>query len=219
MYENRSPLGAPLCLGMTRVHHILLVLEPTGHAADEDLERYSQGGIAEEECARLEEHLLVCESCRGRLEEHDRFAGSMALAGEQWRAEHPPKETKSRRLPPLLFAFASIVLLTLGALWLTRKSGQELPPVAVALSATRGVTGAAQAPAGRPLELKPDLTGLASFPNYDLQVVDSAGAQIARGKAAPDGTTQIPALRPGTYFVRIYSPERELLREYALQLQ
>jgi len=201
---------------MTLTHHILVVVEPGSHAQDEELERYSLGGIAEEECARLEEHLLICQACRDRLEEHDLIAGSMTVAAERWRAEHPVEQKKTWRFPTLLFAFASVALVALGALWLARQSGKSLPPVAVALNATRGIAGQAQAAAGRALDLKPDLTGLTLYPQYDLQVVDSVGNEVARGKASADALTRIPALRPGTYFVRIYSPGGELLREYAL---
>jgi hypothetical protein len=195
-----------------------MVVEPGGHAQDDELERYSMRDIADDECARLEEHLLICEACRERLEEHDLIASAIAAEGERWRAEQAPPE-KTWRFPWLIFAFASLALFVAGALWLSRHSRPALPPVAVALSATRGVAGEAQAAAGRPLDLKPDLTGLAPLPRYDLQVVDSTGAEIAHGETAPEGVTRISPLKPGTYFVRIYSPSGELLREYALEIK
>jgi hypothetical protein len=106
-----------------------------------------------------------------------------------------------------------------GALWLGRSGFHRTPPAfAVTLNATRGVTMGAQAPARRPLDLKPDFTGLAAFPHYDLRVVDRIGSQVAQVEATPGAASHIPGLPPGAYFVRIYSPAGELLREYALVL-
>jgi hypothetical protein len=119
------------------------------------------------------------------------------------------------RLIPVMAAL--VCLATAAALWLGLSSFQRTPPAfAVALSTTRGLAAGASAPARRPLDLKPDLTGLAVFPNYDLRVVDRVGAQMAHAKTTPVLATRIPGLQPGAYFVRVYSPAGELLREYAL---
>lgn len=45
-------------------------MEPD-HISDEWLEQYSVGAIEEPPLARVEEHLLICESCRKRLTEFD----------------------------------------------------------------------------------------------------------------------------------------------------
>jgi hypothetical protein len=37
------------------------------HISDDLLEGYSMGRLTEPEMAPLEEHLLICEACRGRL--------------------------------------------------------------------------------------------------------------------------------------------------------
>jgi hypothetical protein len=81
---------------MSGVHTLVLVLEPRRHAEDEELERYSLVGIPDEECARLEEHLLLCGACRERLEEHDLIIGAVRLAAERWRARHPIGGKKRR---------------------------------------------------------------------------------------------------------------------------
>lgn len=190
-----------------------------GHASDEDLERYSLGNVNGEDSARLEEHLLICESCRARLEEHDLIAGSMASAAARWREEHPRPNTGGRPLVQWLLAIAAVLALGLGAAWLGRPGAdRNAPPIAIALSTTRGAAPGAHAPARRPLELSPDLTGIAALPQYDLEVVDRVGGKVARMKFAPGAPARIPALQPGTYFVRLYSPAGELLREYALSV-
>jgi hypothetical protein len=204
---------------MTVVHNILVVLNPGHHAEEDELERYSLGQIAEKECAQLEEHLLVCEICRARLEDHDLIAGSMKSAAAQWRAEHPAVERKGWRFPRLILVLASVVLVSAGALWLGRpRALRNSPAVAVTLSTARGASAGEHAPARHPLDLKLDLTGLQPFPHYDLQVVDRLGNLVSNGQTTALTATRISALEPGTYFVRLYSPAGELLREYALQV-
>jgi len=204
---------------VTAVHNILIVLEPDRHAEEDELERYSLGEVASDEYARLEEHLLVCEACRERLAVHDLFTRSFTGAAADWRANHPKVEKRGWWSPRLALVMGSLALLAVGALWLNRSIPQRIPaPVAIGLSTTRGAAAAAHAPARRPLDVKPDLTGLAVFPTYDLQVVDAVGGTVVQVKAAPRAAARISALQPGTYFVRLYSPSGELLREYALQV-
>jgi predicted anti-sigma-YlaC factor YlaD len=67
-----------------------------GHAGLEQLERYLLGDCAEEDCAWLEEHLLICAACRDRLAEHERYVNAMRRAAAEWRATHPPKDSSER---------------------------------------------------------------------------------------------------------------------------
>jgi hypothetical protein len=50
------------------------------HQADDQLELYALGRLTEPEQAALEEHLLICEACRQRLEEAEAFAKAMRRA-------------------------------------------------------------------------------------------------------------------------------------------
>lgn len=67
-------------------HNGNMTFEPESHVAEEDLERYSMGELLEAECARFEEHLLLCESCRERVRQQDLFVRSMKHAAADWRA-------------------------------------------------------------------------------------------------------------------------------------
>src|SRR5215469_6949979 len=116
--ENLAFFDPPIGLGTEVVHNILLMVSPSRHAADEELERYSLGGAAGDEFAQLEEHLLICEGCRARLEEYDLIAYSMAGAAAQWRSEHPRSEPKEWSLPRLLWAAAAVLFVVVGALWI-----------------------------------------------------------------------------------------------------
>jgi hypothetical protein len=66
------------------------------------------------------------------------------------------------------------------------------------------------------------VTGLPVLPEYDVEAVDAKGAVQAQFHAvtAQSGIKiqLAEGLRRGNYFVRIYSPTRELLREYGVQV-
>jgi len=61
----------------------------TGDHLDTDqIERYSMGDVSREETERFEEHLLVCEVCRSRIEESDAYIAAVRRAA----AEDPSVE-------------------------------------------------------------------------------------------------------------------------------
>ena len=68
--------------------------------------------------------------------------------------------------------------------------------------------------------LHPDLTGLAEGSAFRLEIVDQAGHTVRQGELtrARDGI-QVPGLGAGLYFVRVYLPAGELLREYGLRIR
>lgn len=53
---------------------------PCEYVDSEDLERYALARIAESETARIEEHLLVCDECRQRLTDLDRYHAALTAA-------------------------------------------------------------------------------------------------------------------------------------------
>ena len=56
------------------------------HITDDDLEPYALGRLAEAQAAPVEEHLLVCEECRGRLAGWDGYPRAMRAALEKPRS-------------------------------------------------------------------------------------------------------------------------------------
>jgi len=72
-------------------------------------------------------------------------------------------------------------------------------------------------PAGRPLLLELDLTGLSDGRPFAGEVVDAAGRRVAEFPVGAPAL--VGALAPGGYFVRIYKSSGELLREYALTVK
>ena len=193
-----------------------------GHLQAEELELYCLGGLTEVRCARLEEHLLLCEICRDRLTETESYVAVMRQASRQWSAEQvearaaaviairPWRESWPGRLAPMLVA---ALLVVCAAVWFGRHSRVPAPPFAIELTAVRGAAPG-PAPAGYPLLLELDLTGLSEGRPFAGEVVDASGRRVAE---FPVGAPALlKALAPGGYFVRIYKSSGELLREYAL---
>lgn len=193
----------------------MLVMTPkiNRHLRAEDIERYSLGELPEELTDSFEEHLLLCESCRDQVQEHDEFVRSMQLAGNQIRnaAAARPPEGRARHWV-LLLAAASLVIMTV---LFASMRGSARPAFALNLSAMRGAPATPTAPANTPLALYPDLTGLPAARSYRMEVVDASGRAVWSGTSA---AATLPARRTGTYFVRIYSGRSELLREYAFEV-
>jgi len=176
----------------------------------------------------LEEHLLVCARCQDQLKQIEDYRTAMrAAAASLNQADERRKHFWTRVSTGLTFgklgwAMAALAVgLLVVALRLSVGPGVTQQAVAVALETTRG-SEIAHAPSGRPLALTLNITGLQASSIYGVEVVDSGGkTQFATQAAATEERfkTLIPAkLPPGTYFVRLYSPSRELLREYGLQL-
>lgn len=187
------------------------------HIEENTLESYAMGKVRGEQAEEVERHLLICDACRGKLNEAEGFSRAMKKAVPMLPAEHERSRWMWRILMPVCAACA--LLLILVALKFSPFEGTR-SPVEVALYSMRGATGEAHAPADRPLLLRPDLGGLTPASRYDLQVVDSNGARVWSGTAITEGetaTVAAPGLRKGVYFVRI-SLGGELLREYSLTL-
>jgi len=188
------------------------------HIDEEEIEKYLLSDASQEECARLEEHILVCEACRQRLAEEDVYLSSMRLASRYMRVETASKGTAAAWAAARLALVFGVVAVLASVTLFVGPSGrlrQTLAPVPVDLAASRGPL-MVKAPAGRDLELRCDLTGLPGLPSYRLEVVDSFGRRVRQAEGRVPA--QVAALPRGSYFVRVYSPEGDLLREYGLEL-
>jgi len=54
---------------------------------EEEIERYSLGGLSAEESAPFDEHLLICERCRAEVEASDAFVAAMRGAARRLRQD------------------------------------------------------------------------------------------------------------------------------------
>jgi hypothetical protein len=185
--------------------------EAHGHMDPEDLERYSLGRTTPDETAGVEEHLLICEKCRDKLDETESFAFAVTAATAELHRTGAKRWSKVA----VLAAAACLLLAARAALWWSR--GHEAP-IAVSLMALRA-NSTVSVPTGRTLELRPDLTGLPAASTFRIEVVDQSGKPVWRGELAATRTAVVvPAQSAGAYFVRLYTPSGELLREYGLQI-
>jgi hypothetical protein len=216
------------------------------HPTGELLEEYGFGRVREPALAALEEHLLVCSLCRTRLEELDEYAACMkaVLAGLERGGQASPAISLPWFAPPQIpgapaLLLAALLLVFVGATiaW----HAKPVPPTAtVQLAALRGgeSDGLSPAPSDRPLDLTLDGANLPPAPGYRLELVNQSGRKIWSGEANRTGTRLSAhvagGLRPGVYWVRLYSSQiyasqnqtaqnetatSQLLREFGMRLE
>jgi hypothetical protein len=193
------------------------------HIDEDEIERYSMAAMPEGAIAPFEEHLLICESCQQRLAQSDAYVSAMRRASARLRTEPVKRGFPWLRFPRLVPALAGMAVVIVAAgLWLGRLDMGQAHPFAVDLAATRGAAIEATAPAGRWLLLRLDLANLPASPQYRLEMVDRSGNRVWQATVPARGSKaefKVPGTRPGVYFVRLYRPPGELLREYGFEVE
>jgi hypothetical protein len=200
-----------------------VLLEQRRHVEEEQLEQYSVGTLPEPDVARVEEHILICETCQYKLNYTDSWVRSIRRVSAQCQPE-PERFWHIWRLPRFSPALATaIVFVFVVGLAVQLNKQAPLAPLAVALEANRGAENVTRVPTRQPLVIEPSLEGLPQFPEYRLEVVDDTGKRVwQRNITASSGRTpgaSISQISRGTYYVRLYSPTGDLLREYALEVR
>jgi putative zinc finger protein len=204
------------------------------HPTEEMLEEYAFERLPETETAVLEEHLLVCEACQRELAGVDEFilrmkAGTAAFRTPSrvqtaWVHLRRTMEPPPVRAAMVIGACALALLVPIG-LTKWRRTAPAPKPVTIALAAFRGgEQGAlAEGPAGRRLTLSIDAADLAAAESYRAEVVNASGRRAWRGPATLSGASLSFVIdrgfKPGTYWVRLYTVQGRLLREFGLRLQ
>ncbi|HXM39940.1 MAG TPA: hypothetical protein VN924_01735 [Bryobacteraceae bacterium] len=194
------------------------------HATDDVLERYSMDCLAEPELAEFEEHLMVCEPCQDRLAMEDsirrRVRDGAAILQR-------PRAAALWRLPKFAWSLGPVALglvVFAASQWPSLRPSTA-PPVVILLRTTRGAENStfATAPAGKALTLTLDLAGVQQISVYTLEIVNAGGHPAFQSKGSPQDNklqaTLTRGLAAGAYFVRVYTPAGELLREYTLTVR
>ena len=206
----------------------------TTHPTDEALEQYALGQLPDSEAASVEEHLLICTACQDRLREADEYVAAIRAAlndlpveGRREADERPSLVSRFVSSPKSALAgvLAAIGLLVIAQPW----SHNSNDPFELDLATYRGTVETTAAPAGQPLVLNLDLTGLRGAEAYQAEVADASGTTLHQADLRPDrgaATLRVNrSLDPGQYWVRIYGTaagsqsRRELFREFSLPVR
>jgi len=206
------------------------------HVSEKLLERYLAHQGSESEVEVVETHLLICDSCRSRLDELEDYRsvvrqGFALLASQPHQSKSPgwfggllasSLPGSWPRWPPRSW------LLISAAATLALAAFLVVGPVDVSLMSERGgETAGVAAPQGRNLRLRLDSSGLPDG-QVSVEIVDSNGNAIAEQQAlahSNHATIGVAPLTSGAYYARIYSSKGghldadRLLREFAFQVR
>jgi hypothetical protein len=201
-------------------------VDATFHESDERLELYALDRLSDSDVIRIEEHLMICDSCRDRLDEAANFAFSIraelkskpqlvSQGASGWFSWLEGKWAKPG------FALAGALAMAVIAVSVFHGGGVQLTPVAaLQLTAMRGTDIKAVAPS-RELDLTFD-DAPANGAQLSVEVVDSGGTPVWHGvpEANSNGVQAKirKTLEPGEYFARLYDSPSHLVHEYAFRI-
>jgi preprotein translocase subunit SecG len=212
----------------------LLVVDQNGieaglnsHGTDVQLELYALKRLPETEVPAIEEHLLVCAVCRDRLDTAAQFALGMREASARTKASSgTPVNADSAaglgsflRRPTVSMALAFVALLIVVGLF-SGRSPQFAPSASLQLTATRG-----EVPLASPARMFNLLLtdGPENGGPFRVEVLSASGATMWAGLAARGASgveVQVTQkLLQGDYFVRLYTPDGKLLRQYGFRVR
>jgi len=233
-------LGQIVRFGTRRREAVKMPLELKDHPSDEVLEEYCLDRLPPAILESVQDHLFVCETCQDTVLETDEYIRLMKFA----MAEGAPQPLA--RMPPArawdnltaagkksgLGSATTWTAITLASLmtviwtFTSFRTNLPLPAIPVRLVAMRGGEDAtfARAPAGRPLSLAIDTTGLTVPDSYRVEIVRSGGQPVWNSDANASGREIVAStpkpMKAGIYWVRLYSSNDDrLVREYGLKLE
>ena len=209
----------------------ILSKELHAHPPEEVLERYVMHRMSDEETDRVEDHLLICGKCRDAVDESERWVALMKEAlpagpeepagtSTRWWQSLAGSVTKEHRWyqsvgAPVLAGALALFLAVWAALPLLRDQARSPVVSEVSLSAVRGNELQQDVVAGKQLQLQfTDIEGAA--PGGRVTIVTAAGQEVWTGAILPQNRVLVPGLRPGTYWVRVFTGQGEQIKEYGL---
>jgi anti-sigma-K factor RskA len=213
------------------------------HPDEESFDLYAFGQLAESRTEVFEEHLLICQDCRTRLDATEQYLKTMARGSLLLRQQSRPSfQTQlaqwfdqARNLGSFSISgtsWAAAALAVCAILFFSTASLRNhqpvLQPIAVSLLANRGA--AQTVPANHPLllhldarGLAQDARGLAQNANLQIRLADASGNKVYEHTGIPGDSVEFKIatpLQPGTYYVRILKPDsQEIAREFALEVR
>lgn len=185
------------------------------------LSAYITGALREPDIATVEEHLLLCESCRQRLDEqeHDyvaREAARRIRAREKSRPEFKRFQKASAWTALIAASIALVIFVT--------PRITPAPYIDIQLQSARGPGGGiTTATAGRPLRLHINVSQLSVQPRFHVEIADARGGVVWQSTPQLSNSQLIAPvdkkLSRGGYWVRLYGAQSQLLREFGLRLE
>lgn len=203
--------------------------ELRSHPPEEVLERYAMHRATDAELEQVEEHLLICGKCRDALDESERWVTLMKTAlpagparpvearwRRWWQSFAGTEDDQNRwyhqaRVPVYVGALAVLLV----AVSVTPALREKNSPVQeIRLEALRGNDLRVEVAADRPAQLQ--FMDLAAEQGVlKAAIVTASGSPVWEGPVHSSGA-RIPALRPGSYWVRIFNSSGEQIKEYGL---
>lgn len=202
-------------------------MESDFHGTEDQLELYAQGRLPEADLPVIEEHLMICNTCREKLDEIGDFALGMREALGTQAVPQTAYQTgwmgwglaSLFRRPAFSMALAFVALLVVVGVFSNGRT-KFAPSASLQLTAMRG-----EMPSTVPAR-ELDLT-LSDGPReggpFRIEVLNATGGSVWAGLAesGPAGVefklTQ--RLAQGDYFVRLYSVSGKMLREYGFRIR
>ncbi|HZU24705.1 MAG TPA: hypothetical protein VFA04_04235 [Bryobacteraceae bacterium] len=200
--------------------------------SDDCLELYALGRLPDAHTIQLEEHLLICDACRDRLAQTERFIAALRRASDLLDPEAPaiPKPILSsptrlaQHRSPMLFA-AALVLMTMAPAF--RPATPILPRTSASLVTVRDAEPSALpvVDAALTTDLTLDVSRSVRPLVWKVTLVNSRGAAKWTANVRSAGeTVRISIGRPlgaGTYWVRLYDAgaPSELVREFGFRIR
>jgi hypothetical protein len=193
------------------------------HIEENVLDRYAMGTLPGESIPKVEEHLLDCFFCQRRLVETDEFLMQFRAAATQVEMHPASLWQRLQNAQRLIWGGSAIVTAALMLLLIPGVPEQMKPqPAIVLMQSLRGPEARTEIARGRPGLLVFDVPIVAARPDFEIEIVDTAGNEILKGdgKVKEDHLTfPIEKLAPADYWVRVYQkePAKVLVAEYGLQ--
>jgi hypothetical protein len=206
------------------------------HEFDDQLELYALDRLSETDVIPLEEHLMVCEPCREKLEHIAAFAYTMRDVLK----EHPlpvaePKSSLLDRISSAwnnlaganwkpqaaLAGVFAVVVLSVGVWQMNKPSGSTMLPAAASLQLTAMRGDMPSVNAAQELSLQVGDAPESGSP-FRMELVNDAGAAVWTGQPNASGHSLTATIHKpvpaGVYFARLYDGSGKLLHEYGFRV-
>ncbi len=203
-------------------------VNPDLHGTDDQLEAYALGHLAASDQSGLElleEHLMICSTCRDRLDGVEAFTSGMKDAFGPNSAIAISKQAPLFAWLPWPRVSIALAFLALAAIIsiFSRDQTQFVPVANLQLSATRGEM-AVTVPA-RELDLTL-LNAPTEGQTFRALIVNATGRTVWSGQARQEkdvaGSLQVKAqqrFESGEYFLRLYAASGDVVREYGFRIR